>query len=52
MGVGELDVEELVVLVELVRVEDVLDVVNGELVADEWVVVSDVDVTVVIVVLV
>ena len=35
MGVGELDVEELVVLVELVRVEDVLDVVNGELDADE-----------------
>lgn len=35
MGVGELDVEELVVLVEVVRVEDVLDVVNGELDADE-----------------
>jgi hypothetical protein len=35
VGVGELDVEEPVVLVEVVRVEDVLDVVNGELDADE-----------------
>jgi hypothetical protein len=35
VGVGELDDEELVVLVEVVRVEDVLDVVNGELDADE-----------------
>lgn len=35
MGVGELDVEELVVLVEVVRVEDVVDVVNRELDADE-----------------
>jgi hypothetical protein len=35
VGVGELDVEELVVLVEVVRVEDVVDVVNGELDADE-----------------
>lgn len=35
MGVGELDDEELVVLVEVVRVEDVVDVVNRELDADE-----------------
>jgi hypothetical protein len=35
VGVGELDVEELVVLVEVVRVEDVVDVVNRELDADE-----------------